>query len=148
MHLLISVCTQSHNPSCYPHCSSHILFHCLDWFHSLWMFRSHNLGFPTVSLYYGDRLSVSCPTPNLEGQSTILITPGAGWLSYTPRHQLPILVGFYNLHRPQWNYPLPQSPHEENSNTLHSISYLNITPVNPYTHRRWLQCTEFYPFAQ
>ena len=110
MHLLISICTQFHIPSCYPYCSS--LFLWLGWFHSVWLFRDHNLGFQTA-FFYGGRLSASCPTPNLEGQS-ILITLGAGWLGYTPRHQLPILVAFYNLHGPQWDYPLPRSPHGEN----------------------------------
>jgi len=46
-------------------------------------------------------------TPNLEGQSTVFITPGAGWPIYTPRHQVPILVAFCDLHGLQWDYYFP-----------------------------------------
>ena len=39
--------------------------------------------FPNSQLFYGDRFLACCPTPNLEGQSTIFITPGAEWPSFT-----------------------------------------------------------------
>ena len=51
--------------------------------------------------------------PNLDGQSTIFITPGAGWPSCTPRHRALILVAFYDLYGLQWDYSFPQPPHGE-----------------------------------
>jgi hypothetical protein len=32
--------------------------------------------------------------PNVDNQSTLFITPEAGWPRYTPRHQVTILVAF------------------------------------------------------
>jgi hypothetical protein len=43
------------------------------------------------------------PTPNLEGQYTVFITPGAGWSI----HQVPILVTFYELLGLQWDCSFP-----------------------------------------
>ena len=121
MHLLIAACTQLHISSCYPHCSSHILFHCLGWFHSVWLFQGHNLGFIKVSFFYGDRLSVSCPTPKLEGQSTILITHGTGWLSYTPRA---LATHFGRLLQPTWAaVGLSSSPSPHGKNFKHTAQY-------------------------
>jgi hypothetical protein len=36
----------------------------------------------------------------------IFITPGTGWPSYAPRHWVPILVAFKDMHRLQWDYSL------------------------------------------
>jgi hypothetical protein len=52
-------------------------------------------------------------TPNLDGQSTVFITPGAGWPSYIPRHRIPILVAFHDLYGLQRDYSFPQPPHRE-----------------------------------
>ena len=67
--------------------------------------------FPNSQLFYGDRLSACRPTTNLETQSTVFITPGTGWPSYTPRHWVPILVAFYDLPGMQWECSFPLSPH-------------------------------------
>ena len=53
------------------------------------------------------------PNPQLEGQSTIFVTPGAGWPIYIPRHWVPI-VTCYNLHVLQRDCTFPRSPHGEN----------------------------------
>ena len=58
---------------------SFILFHCLCWFHSVWLFCGHNLGFITAICF------------SVTGCWT-------GWPSYTPRHRVPIVVACYNLH--------------------------------------------------
>jgi hypothetical protein len=34
-----------------------------------------------------------------------------GWPSCTPRHRVPILVAFYDMHELQWDYSFPRSPH-------------------------------------
>ena len=78
---------------------------------TLSLFWVHNVGFITV--FYCDWLLACHPTPNLDGQSTTFITPGAGWPSYTPRYWVPILVAFYVLHGLQWGCSLPQSPHRD-----------------------------------
>jgi len=92
---------------------SHLIncFHCLYWFSSVWLFQDHSLDFLTVSFFYGDGLSPCHPTPNLEGQSTVFITLGAGWSSYTPRHWVPILSPFTTCIGLQWDCCFPQSPH-------------------------------------
>jgi len=82
------------------------------------------------------------------GQSIILITPGAGWLSYTPGTSYPFWSAFTTYMGHSGTILFPGHHTGKISNTLHSISYLNFTPVNPYIHRRWLQCTKFHPSAQ
>jgi hypothetical protein len=109
LHFLISVCTKLHIPSCYPHFTNHFPF--LGRLHSVRLFWGHNLGFLLVNFLYGDRISACRPTPNLEGQSTVLIIPGTGWPSYTPRHRVPILVAFCDFHGLQWDCSFPRSPH-------------------------------------
>ena len=46
------------------------------------------------------------PNPQPGGPGPIFITPGTGWPSYTPRHWVPILVAFYDMHGLQWDYSL------------------------------------------
>jgi hypothetical protein len=69
--------------------------------------------FPNCKLFNGGSLSACCPAPNMEGQSTVFITAGAGWLSHTTRHRVPILVAFYDLLGLQWDYSIPRSPYGE-----------------------------------
>ena len=88
-----------------------VLFHCLGRFHSVCPFEGHNLGFQTF--FYSDILPACRPNPNLEGQSAVFITPGAQWPIYTPRHRVPILDAFYDLHGLHWDCSFPQSPHGE-----------------------------------
>jgi hypothetical protein len=95
--------------------------------------------FPNDLFFYSDRLSACRPTPNLKGQSAEFITPGAGWPSYTPRHWVPNLVAFYDLHGHQWDYSFPLSPHGEIvNNTIHKLQHvtnaLSVVAV-------WLQTT-------
>ena len=63
-----------------------------------------------LPFFYCDRLSDCRPTSNPEGLSTVFINAGIGLPSYTPRHRVPILVPFYDLHGLQWDYSLPRSP--------------------------------------
>ena len=76
LYLLISVC-------CYPNLSSHILFHRLGLFHSVCS-KGHGLGCQTVGFFYGESLSVCRPTSNLDGQSTVYITPRKDGLDILP----------------------------------------------------------------
>jgi hypothetical protein len=78
-------------PSCFP--ISLILLLCLGRFHSVWLFRGHDLDLLTVRFFYGEKLSHCHPTPNLKGQSTVFITrgqgrpalpPGTGYLFWSP----------------------------------------------------------------
>ena len=95
LHLLIYVCTQFHNSSCCPQLSSHnTLFHCLGQFHSVWLFRGHNLDFLTVSFFMVTGFWPVAQPPNTEGQSTIFITPRAEWPSYTPGSGYPFRSPF------------------------------------------------------
>jgi hypothetical protein len=57
-----------------------------------------NFRFPNGQLFTVTGCQPVAQPPNLEGQSTEFITPGAGWPSYTPRHWVPILVAFYDLY--------------------------------------------------
>ena len=70
----------------------------------------HILGFLTISFCYGHSSSACRPTPNLEGQSTVFIIPRAGWLTYTTRHQVPILAALYDLPGLQWHCCFPRYP--------------------------------------
>ena len=86
-----------------------ILFHFQGRFRPVWLFRGHNWGFLRVRIYYGDMLSACRPValpPNLESQSTVIVTP-----TYTPRHRVPLLGAFYDLHGLQWYHSFPRSPH-------------------------------------
>jgi hypothetical protein len=40
--------------------------------------------------------------------------PETGWPSYTPRHRVPILVAFYDMHGLQWDYSLILATTREN----------------------------------
>ena len=64
-------------------------------------FRGHISDFLTDSLLRGE---VVKPQPG--GPGPIFITPGTGWPSYTPRHWVPILVTFYDMHGLDWDYSL------------------------------------------
>lgn len=52
-------------------------------------------------------LSPCRSTPNLERQSTVFLTPAAGWPTYTPRQCVLILVAFYDLNGLQWDHSSP-----------------------------------------
>jgi hypothetical protein len=51
------------------------------------------------------------PTPNLEDQVSIFISPGYWVAQLYPRHRVPILIAFYDMHGLQWDYYFPRSPH-------------------------------------
>jgi hypothetical protein len=107
-HLLIYVCTQFHLlcttyvPSCSP-----LVINPFPLPRSIPL--SLTVPRPQLRLsnriYYDDRLSACRPVSNLEGQSTVIVT-----LTYTPRHRVPLLVAFYDLHGLQWCYSFPRSP--------------------------------------
>jgi len=75
-----------------------------------------------------DRLLACCPTPNLEGQSTVFKTPRVGWPSYTLRHWVTILVIFYDLHGQQWDYSFPQALHREKYIKYQAQSHMDFAP--------------------
>jgi hypothetical protein len=49
---------------------------------------------------------VQHPTPNLEDQVSVFMTPGDRVVQLYPRHWAPILVDFYDMHGLQWDYSL------------------------------------------
>jgi hypothetical protein len=51
-------------------------------------------------------LLVQRPTPNLEDQVSVFITPGDRVSQLYLRHWVPILVAFYDMHGLQWDYSL------------------------------------------
>ena len=79
-----------------------ILYPCPGRFHFSWLFRDHHLGFLTAFLRW--QVVGLSPNANVEGQLIVFITPWAGWHSYTPRHRVPILVAFYDVHGLQWDF--------------------------------------------
>jgi hypothetical protein len=56
--------------------------------------------------------------------SPYLYSLESGWPSYTPRHRVPILVAFYDMHGLQWDYSFPRSPHGE---MLYPTNMENLT---------------------
>ena len=96
-----------------------ILLPCLGRLHSVWLFQGHRLGFLRVGFFTSDML----------GQSTMFITPGKGWPSYTSKHW-PTFVAFYDPHGLHWDYYFPHSPHGV-SHTLSSLKFLiNCHPMH------------------
>jgi hypothetical protein len=75
--------------------------------------RPH-LRFPNCWLFLGWGRQ-PCTQPQIwRTRSPYLYPLETGWLSYTPRHRVPILVTFYDMHGLQWDYSVPQSPHRDN----------------------------------
>jgi hypothetical protein len=58
-------------------------------------------GFLTITFFTE---LVQCPTPNLEDQASVFMTPGDRVAQLYPRHWVRILVAFYDMHGLQWNY--------------------------------------------
>ena len=90
--------------------------------------------FPNSFFFFlnGDWLWACRPTPNLGGQSTIIVTPESGWPSCTPRHWVCIVVTFCNLHGLQRDCSFPQSLHGENQiPSLYSI-ILEVIQLSHY----------------
>jgi hypothetical protein len=73
-------------------------------FQSIWLFRGH-------IDFSGMGSSAPRPTPNLDDQVSIFISPGDWVAQFTPRHRVPISVAFYDMHGLQWDYSFPRSPH-------------------------------------
>jgi hypothetical protein len=73
---------------------------------------------------------VFSPTPNPQPGGPglhIYIPLVTGWPSYTPRHRIPILVAFYDMHGLQWDYSFPRSPHGDRR----IITTNNFVPAFP-----------------
>jgi hypothetical protein len=51
------------------------------------------------------------PTPTLEGQACVFISPEAGWPSYTPGHRVPILLLLTTRMGYGGTILIPRSPH-------------------------------------
>jgi hypothetical protein len=74
----------------------------------LTVLRPH-LKFPNCWLFPGwGRQSQAQPT-TWRTRSPCLYPLETGWPSYTPRHRVPILVAFYDMHGLQWDYSFPRS---------------------------------------
>jgi hypothetical protein len=81
---------------------------------SIWLFRGHILGFLTADFSgWGRQPHGQPPTWT---RTPYLYSMEIGWPNYTPRHRVPILVAFYDMHGLQWDYSFPRSPHGELSN--------------------------------
>jgi hypothetical protein len=85
---------------------------------SLWNIGSQQLSVAEVSIafefFYRDRVaSPMLQPPTWRTRSPYLYPLETGWPSYTPRHWVPILVAFYDMHGLQWDYSFPRSPHGE-----------------------------------
>jgi hypothetical protein len=65
------------------------------------------LGFPDQHDFYGVGLLTPRPTPNLEDQTSVFMTPGDRVTQLYPRHWVPILVAFYDTHELRWDYSYP-----------------------------------------
>jgi hypothetical protein len=65
-----------------------------------------SLDFLTTGFLQGG-LSTPRPTPNLEDQASVFVTPETGWTSYAPRHWVTILVAFYDTHELRWDSSYP-----------------------------------------
>jgi hypothetical protein len=82
--------------------------------------------FLTVT-FYGAGLLVQNPTPNLEDQVSVFMTPGTGWPSYTPRHWVPILVAFYDMNGLQWEYSLiPATTRETTLECSYLLAFMQL----------------------
>jgi hypothetical protein len=54
------------------------------------------------------------------------------WPGYTPRHRVPILVAFYDMHGLQWDYSFPRSPHGELKDYIH-LKYIETKVTKIHT---------------
>jgi hypothetical protein len=89
----------------------HILL--LKWLCSPMRTFASILGFLTVDFLQGG-VSPKPNPPTWRTRSPYLYPLETGWPIYTPRHWLPILVAFYDMHGLQWDYSFPRSPHGDN----------------------------------
>jgi hypothetical protein len=62
-------------------------------------------GFITIT-FYGAGLLLQRPTPNLEDQAFVFMTPGDRVTQLYPQALVPILVAFYDMHGLQWDCSL------------------------------------------
>ena len=76
-------------------------------------FLGHISGFLTGTFFTGWNCQPNDQPPP-EGSGPIFIIPGTGWPSYIPRHWVPILVAFYDMHGLQWDYSLISVTTREN----------------------------------
>jgi hypothetical protein len=122
-HLLISVDTQFHIPSCYPLLSPHILFHYPGQFHSVWLFGGHDLGFLTVRFFFQWHVRL---LPNLQpgGPVHCIYYLWGKVAKLYLQSPVPILVTFYNPHGLQRDCSFPHSLHGDLN------SYIDIISIN------------------
>jgi hypothetical protein len=66
-----------------------------------------NLRFPNCWLLPGWGHQPQAQPPTWRTRSSYLYPLETGWPSYSPRHRVPILVAFYDMHGLQWNYFFP-----------------------------------------
>jgi hypothetical protein len=65
--------------------------------------------------------------PTWRTRSPYLYPLETGWPSYTPRHRVPILVAFYDMHWLQWDCSFPRSPHGESKKVQNINTQLWLT---------------------
>ena len=94
LHLLVSVCTQFRIPNCQTNLSSHILFHCLSLFHSVGLFRCHNLGFPAVCCFTMTGCRPVAQPPTWKASPRYLQPPGQGSPAIPPSTGYPFRSPF------------------------------------------------------
>jgi hypothetical protein len=76
--------------------------------------------------FYRDRVaSPVLQPPTWRIRSPYLYPLETGWPSSTPRHQVPILVAFYDMHGLQWDYSFLWSPHGGNLIKIVEISHFS-----------------------
>jgi hypothetical protein len=87
-----------------------VLFQSLFCFIIIWLYRPiRALASPfgvSIITFLGVDLLVQHPTPNLEEQASVFMTPGDMVVQLYPRHSTSILVVFYDIHGLQWDYSL------------------------------------------
>jgi hypothetical protein len=74
--------------------------------------RSH-FRFPNCWLFPRWGHQPHAQPPTWRTRSPYLYPLETGWPNYTPRHRVPILVAFNDMHGLQWDYSFPRSPHGE-----------------------------------
>jgi hypothetical protein len=81
------------------------------------------LRFPNCWPFLGWGPRPHAQPPTWRTRSPYLYPLETGWPSYnTPRHRVPILVAFYDMHGLQRDYSFPQSPHGDSKYVCKIVS--------------------------
>jgi hypothetical protein len=99
---------------------------------------------PNCWLFTGWGRQPHAQPPTWRTRSPYLYPLETGWPSYTPRHRVPILVAFYDMHGLQWDYSFPWSPHGVVTHVTFWKIILCITPMF-YFFQRFNQIDKLGP---